>query len=88
MDEDIRQLLKIDYSRLDALNAILLNPDMKVINNFIEVVRKYGTPEEINKKAEHAGQLNTLLKKVEATKPEYLKDLECLHCEKNVALHP
>ena len=78
MDEDIRQLLKIDYSRLDALNAILLNPDMKVINNFIEVVRKYGTPEEINKKAEHAGQLNTLLKKVEATKPEYLKDLEWL----------
>jgi len=78
MDEKIRQLLRIDPSRLDALNAILLNPDMKVINNFLEVVEKYGTPEEINYKAEQAGQLGSLLKKVEATKPEYLKDLEWL----------
>jgi hypothetical protein len=78
MDEKIRQLLRIDHSRLDALNAILLNPDMKVINNFLEVVGRYGTPEEINKKAELAGQLNNLLKKVEMSKPDYLKDLEWL----------
>jgi hypothetical protein len=78
MDENIRQLLKIDYSRLDALNDILLDPDMKVINNFLEVVRKYGTPEEINRKSEIAGQLDSLLKKVESSKPEYLNDLEWL----------
>jgi hypothetical protein len=78
MDENIRQLLKIDYSRLDALNEILLNPDMKVINDFLEVVGKYGTPEEINLKSEKAGQLDYLLKKVEASKPEYLNDLEWL----------
>jgi len=78
MDEKIRQLLRIDHSRLDALNEILLNPDMKVITNFLEVVDKYGTPEEINSKAEQAGQLGSLLKKVEATKPEYMKDLEWL----------
>ena len=75
MDEKFRQLLRIDHSRLDALNAILLDPDMKVINNFLEVVGRYGTPEEINKKAELAGQLNNLLNKVEVSKPEYLKDL-------------
>ena len=78
MDEQIRQLLKIDPSRLDALNAVLLNPDMKVINNFLEVVSKYGTPEEINKKADQAGQLDALLDKVKTTKPEYLKNLEWL----------
>jgi hypothetical protein len=78
MNENIRQLLKIDYSRLDALNEILLNPDMKVINDFLEVVGKYGTPEEINLKSEKAGQLDYLLKKVEASKPEYLNDLEWL----------
>jgi hypothetical protein len=78
MDEKIRQHLKIDPSRLDSLNAILLNPDMRVINDFLKVVEKYGTPEEINRKAEQAGQLATLLKKVEATKPEYLQDLEWL----------
>src|SRR4030042_2264821 len=78
MDEKIRQLLRIDPTRLDALNSILLDPDMKIINNFLEVVEKYGTPDEINKKAEQSGKLATLLKKVEATKPEYLKDLEWL----------
>lgn len=78
MDENIRQLLKIDPSRLNALNDILLNPDMKVINNFLEVVEKYGTPKEINTKAEQAGQLDELRKKVTATKPEYIKDLDWL----------
>ncbi len=83
MDEKIRQLLRIDPTRLEALNSILLNPDMKVINNFLEVVEKYGTPEEINKKAEQSGKLATLLKKVEATKPEYLKDLEWLEQQRD-----
>ena len=83
MDEKVRQLLKIDPSRLEALNAILLNPDMRVINDFLKVVEKYGSPEEINKKADHAGQLGTLIKKVEATKPEYLKDLEWLEQQRD-----
>jgi hypothetical protein len=78
MDDQIRQLLKIDSSRLDSLNSILLNPDMKVINDFLEVVGKYGTPEEINRKSEKAGQLSSLLNKVKETKPEYLPDLEWL----------
>jgi hypothetical protein len=75
MDENIRQLIKIPASRLDDLNLILLDPDMQVINNFLEVVAKYGTPPEINQRAEQARQLPNLLRKVEQTKPEYLKDL-------------
>jgi hypothetical protein len=78
MNESIRQRLKIDASRLDALNAILIDPDMIVVNDFLEVVDKYGTPEEINTKAERAGQLDNLLKKVELTRPEYLDDLKWL----------
>src|SRR4030043_743161 len=78
MDESVRQLLKIDHSRLDSLNELLLDPDMKVINNFLEVVNKYGTPEEINKKSDKAGRLDSLMKKVEEIKPEYLKDLDWL----------
>jgi len=78
MNENIRQLLTIDKSRLDALNSILLDPEMIVINNFLDVVSRYGTPEEINKKAENAGHLESLLKKVEAIRPEYLKDLKWL----------
>jgi hypothetical protein len=76
MDETIRQLLKIDPSRLDALNSILLDPDLTAINDFLKVVDKYGTPEEINQKADQAGQLGNLLKKVEKTRPEYLSDLK------------
>jgi hypothetical protein len=78
MDESLRQMLKIPYDRLDGLNAVLLDPDMQVVNNFLEVVQKYGTPEEINRKAAEARKLPNLLKKVEQTKPEYLKDLQWL----------
>ena len=83
MDEKYRQKLKIDEARLDALNAILLNPDMKVINDFLEVVDKYGTPEEINKKAEQAGKLENLLNMVEAIKPEYMDDLKWLEKQRD-----
>jgi hypothetical protein len=78
MDENIRQLLKIDASRLDSLNSILLDPDMAVVNSFLKVVEKYGTPEEINDRAQRAGKLSNLLKKVELSKPEYLNDLRWL----------
>ena len=78
MDENIRQQLKITPDRLDALNAILLNPDMRVINDFLDVVARYGTPHEINAKAEAARQLPALRKKVAETHPEYLADLDWL----------
>jgi hypothetical protein len=78
MNEDIRQRLQISPDRLDALNGILLDPEMRVINDFLDVVAKYGTPEEINEKADAARQLPALLKRVEETHPEYLADLEWL----------
>ena len=60
MDEKVRNLVKIPTDRLDAINDILLNPDMKVMDDFFEVVSKYGTPEEINQKADDARQLEVL----------------------------
>jgi hypothetical protein len=83
MDEKIRQLLKIDTSRLDALNSILLDPDMTVVNDFLKVVEKYGTPDEINRKADQAGQLDNLLLKVESAKPEFLADLKWLEQQRD-----
>ena len=76
MDDKLRQLLKIPYDRLDAINEVLLNPDMKIMNEFLAVVSKYGTPEEINHKASEARELKKLYKKVEQIKPAYLKDLQ------------
>jgi hypothetical protein len=78
MSQNLRQLLKIPSARLDEINALLLNPDTQVINDFLAVVEKYGTPHEINLKARQAGQLPALLERVRAVQPDYLKDLEWL----------
>ena len=78
MTQDLRDLLKIPHARLDEINALLLNPDEQVINDFLAVVEKYGTPEEINAKAEEARKLDNLFAKVKEVKPEYLDDLNWL----------
>ncbi|MCA9922357.1 MAG: hypothetical protein KC421_08290 [Anaerolineales bacterium] len=78
MKETLRKRLEISPDRLDALNGILLNPDMQVIDDFLDVVAKYGTPEAINAKAAAARELPALRQKVEETHPEYLADLDWL----------
>src|SRR3972149_2701699 len=78
MENNLRDLLEIRHNRLDAINEVLLNPDTKIINSFLEVVKKYGTPEEINRKAKEARSLENLFAKVNEKKPEYIKDLEWL----------
>ena len=83
MSEDLRQLLKIPYDRLDEINALLCNPESRVVNDFLAVVAKYGTPEEINRKAAQARQFPYLLKRVIDTKPEYLADLEWLETQRD-----
>jgi hypothetical protein len=81
MDDKTRQMLKIPSERLDDINSVLLNPDSRVITDFLAVVAKYGTPEEINRKADAARQLPALLQKVKEIKPEYLADLEWLQTQ-------
>ena len=78
MTEDLRERLRIPGDRLDAINAVLLNPDMRVINDFLDIVAKYGTPEEINAKAQQAMQLPVLLQQVKQTQPQYLAELQWL----------
>ena len=78
MTQDLRELLKISPDRLNEINAVLLNPDEQVINDFLDIVAKYGTPEEINAKAKEARKLENLLAKVKEVKPEYLEDLKWL----------
>jgi hypothetical protein len=78
MTESLRELLKIPVQRLDDLNSILLNPDTQVVNDLLAVVEKYGSPEDINRKAAEARKLQNLLARVEAIKPEYLPDLQWL----------
>jgi hypothetical protein len=81
-DPQLRKLLEIPYSRLDEINQVLLDDQMGVVNLFLEVVEKYGTPEEINQKAENARQLPALKEKVARVNPAYLKDLDWLEEKK------
>ncbi|MGD8405240.1 MAG: hypothetical protein PVJ21_16370 [Anaerolineales bacterium] len=78
MNKKNREMLKIPADRLDAINAVLLDPNSKVMQGFMDVVAKYGTPEEINAKAREARKYENLLKKVREVRPEYIKDLEWL----------
>jgi len=83
MGQDLRELFKIPYDRLDDINAVLLNPETKVIEDFLAVVEKYGTPQEINRKAKTARQVKNLLAKVKNLKPEYMKDLKWLKTQRD-----
>ena len=56
MTDNLRQLLAIPNDRLDAINDVLLDPESQVMKDFLAVVAKYGTPEEINRKARRSAQ--------------------------------
>jgi hypothetical protein len=78
VDEKLQNLLKIPASRLEDINAVLLDPEMTVMREFLEVVTKYGSPDEINAKAAEAGKLSSLRQRVSESNPAYLKDLDWL----------
>ena len=78
MKNQLKMLLQIPYQRIDEINATLLDPDSRVVNDFLQVVEKYGSPDEINKKAAQARQLPVLMERVREIKPEYLQDLNWL----------
>jgi hypothetical protein len=81
---DLRQRLTIPPSRLDDLNALLVDPNSRVVNDLLAVVAKYGSPEEINAKARAARVKPALLERVKAANPAYLDDLKWLEeqCER------
>ena len=78
MEDNRRALLSIPLDRLDAVNQVLLDPGSAVMSSFLDVVARYGTPDEINRKHRDSRQLANLLRKVEASNPDYIKDLHWL----------
>jgi hypothetical protein len=78
MTDELQERLRIPEEHLADINALLLDPDSRVMRAFLDVVRKYGAPEEINRKAEAARQLPNLLARLEALGSPYLHDLRWL----------
>ncbi len=78
MDNKYRELLAIPQDRLQAINGVLLDPNSRVMNAFLDVVAKYGTPEEINRKHIESRKLENLLKAVQWRAPGHVDDLNWL----------
>lgn len=75
---ELRDRLRIPEDRLADINAVLLDSDSQVVNDFLAVVAKYGTPEEINAKAAEARSLPSLMGRLERQKSPYLDDVKWL----------
>ena len=78
MLKTLQDLIEISPEKLESINAVLLDPNSRVMRNFLDVVAKYGTPEEINLKHRESRKLDNLLNHVEAKAPDYIKDLTWL----------
>ncbi|MGB7398482.1 hypothetical protein [Castellaniella sp.] len=78
MSNDLRQKLMVDPSFVDTINRVVTNPDNSLVSSFMDVVKKYGTPEEIQEKARAARQLPNILRRLGAENSPYLADLEWL----------
>ncbi|MHA1583777.1 MAG: hypothetical protein ACTSWL_00860, partial [Promethearchaeota archaeon] len=75
---NLQEKLKIPSDALDSINKFILDPENPLIKSFFEVINKYGTPEEINKKANEARKVEKLINQLKAVDSPYIKDLEWL----------
>jgi hypothetical protein len=78
METELRERLRISAGRLEEINDLLLSPENQAIDAFLTVVSRYGTVEEINRKAIQARKLTTLLDRLQGQGSPYLADLEWL----------
>ena len=78
MSIDMQSKLAIEDRRLDEINAFLMDPKNKLVSDLLAVVKKYGGPDEINRKAREAGKVENLMKRLKEKKSPYIKDLEWL----------
>jgi len=83
MNDDIRKRLTISEEKILRINEFILNPNSRVINDFLAVVEKYGTVEEINQKAKTARDLDNILARLRTIDSPYLADLEWLIAQRD-----
>ncbi|HUH97790.1 MAG TPA: hypothetical protein VLZ89_10555 [Anaerolineales bacterium] len=71
--------LDLDPRHVEELNAAIFRPNLPAFSELLDIVEKYGTPDEINARAREAGKLPNLEARVAQIRPEYLADLRWLH---------
>jgi len=80
--KDLRNRLKISPEKLDEINQFLLDPDNELVNAILKIVKKYGGPDEINRRAAGGRDLRNLKRRLQDINSPYLKDLEWLNEQK------
>ena len=78
MERQLRSRLRISEDHLARINALLLDPSTEAINDFLQVIEKYGTIDEINARARDARKLSNLMARLGDENSPYLADLEWL----------
>ncbi len=79
----MRKRLRVAANRLASINEVLLDPGSRVVNDLLDVVAKYGTPEEINARAARARRLPRLLARLREQKSPYLRDIRWLIAQRD-----
>ncbi len=75
---DLQKRLEIPKDYLDSVNQVLLDPNSEVMQRFLSVVAKYGSPEEINQKHLQSRRLENLLDLVTRKSPSAVDDWKWL----------
>jgi hypothetical protein len=78
MERELRNRLGISENQLTRINTLLLDPNTRAINDFLQVIKRYGTVDEINAKARDARKMSNLMGRLKDENSPYLADLEWL----------
>jgi hypothetical protein len=73
-----RELLKISEDRLGEVNALLTDPNNELIGRLLEVIDRYGGPEEINRRADEAARFENLMGRLKEIESPYVSQIEWL----------
>ena len=74
----MRDRLRIKPADLDVVNAVLTGEDNALVGGLLDLVEKYGGVDEINRKADEAGVLETRLARLQDEGSPFLEGLQWL----------
>jgi hypothetical protein len=74
----LRDQLRIKPADLEVVNAVLTSEDNALVGGLLDLVEQYGGVDEINRKADQAGRLETRLARLQDEGSPFLTDLQWL----------
>ena len=74
----MRDQLRIKTADLEVVNAVLAGEDNVLVGGLLDLIEKYGGVDEINRKADEAGRLETRLARLQDEGSPFLEGLRWL----------